>query len=141
MTRNVHTCRESDSVATAAQRMRECNVGMLPIVDSGGRVRGLVTDRDLAVRVLGHNRTGAVPVSAVMTRAGLVTGLPNDRLRVAEDRMVAAEVGRAIVIDSKGRLVGVISLRDIARAEGRERTGEIVNAITKSHRPTAPVTA
>lgn len=100
----------------AARRMRERNVGFLPVCDESGKVLGTVTDRDLALRVLGERRDPDVPVRDIMT-PGVVACRPHDDLADAERRMAELRKSRIVCVDAAGRLVGVISLSDLVQRD------------------------
>jgi CBS domain-containing protein len=137
MSKNIQTCRESDPVSRVAVIMRENNVGLIPVTDAGYHVTGVVTDRDLAVRVLAHNKDGDMPVGSVMSKGTLVTVLPGDTLQTAEERMIKAGVGRALVLDPHGKLLGVISRSEVAGHESEERTGKVLGALTRGSKSKA----
>src|SRR5262245_47113093 len=90
---SVFVCTEGDPVSRCAEIMRDRNVGFLPVVDDDQKALGLVTDRDLALRVIAGNRPLDTPVREVMT-VDLVTCHPNEDLRSAEGRMTDARKSR-----------------------------------------------
>jgi CBS domain-containing protein len=122
-------CHEADTVYLCAQLMRRYNIGFVPVVDEDDRPIGVVTARDLAVNVLGERRPSSTPLLSVMTPDVVTCGADED-LRVAEERMADARRSRLVVVDEAGRCVGVISLSDIAQAESRTRTGQLLHAVT-----------
>ena len=130
MTKTVAVCHEIDPVDRCARTMRDRNVGFLPVVDAGGLVSGLVTDRDLAIRVLAEDLSLSMPVSTVMTRDVRVCR-ETDSLRTAERRMAAVKRSRLVVVDEAGRCVGVISLSDIAQADSRTQAGRVLYEVTQ----------
>jgi len=130
MTKKVFVCHESDAVDECARIMRDRNVGFLPVVDARGQVSGLVTDRDLTVRVLAEDLSLGMPVSGVMTRDVRVCRA-TDPLRTAERRMAAVKRSRLVVVDEAGRCVGVISLSDIAQADSRAQAGHVLYEVTQ----------
>ncbi|HEX8791728.1 MAG TPA: CBS domain-containing protein [Polyangiaceae bacterium] len=128
MRADVECCRRGDPVEAVAERMRRLDVGFMPVCDGGGVVVGTVTDRDLAVRVLGEHRDARrTLVDEVMSRE-VVSCLPDDDLDVAEDLMERHKTSRVICVDERGRACGVISLPDVARVEQRARAAEILQA-------------
>jgi len=129
MKHDVKMLRPDDTVVRAAQRMRDCNVGFLPVYDEREGLVGTVTDRDLAVRVLAEGRDPSTPVTAVMTRE-IVTCREDDDLELAEEIMATQRKSRLLCTDDAERLVGVLSLADIAQHEKAARTGEMLRAIT-----------
>ncbi len=117
MARPVSSCTEETTLAAAARRMSENDCGALPVL-RGGRVVGVVTDRD-ACLALGYERRIAndVPVGDVMTREVTVCG-PDDDLHTALALMSTRQVRRLPVVDAAGKLAGILSLDDVVvRAE------------------------
>lgn len=106
-----------DPTATAgdaAKRMREKNVGFLPVCDSSGAPIGTITDRDLAVRVVASGLTSATPVGDVMSRE-VVACRSTEDLERAKLLMAQHRKSRIMCVDDAGRLAGVISLSDVAQ--------------------------
>ncbi|HEX6837498.1 MAG TPA: CBS domain-containing protein [Polyangia bacterium] len=101
-----------DSVRTAAERMTTLEVGALPVFE-GGRVVGMVTDRDLVVRVLARGLDGATPVHVAMTH-GIVVCFADEDVSVAASTMARERVRRLIVVDRELSPVGVLSVDDLA---------------------------
>ena len=130
MRKNVFVCHATDTVAGCARIMRDSNVGFLPVVDGQGLVNGVVTDRDLAVRVLAETLSMGMPVSTIMTRDVRVCRAA-DPLRTAERRMAEVKRSRLVVVDDEGRCVGVISLSDIAQADTRAHAGHVLYEVTQ----------
>jgi len=119
MTKDPECCRRDDTAQQAAQVMRDRDCGCLPIVDDGGRVVGIVTDRDLAVRGIASGRDPNTKLMDLMTPVASCCG-PDDDLRDVEQKMVELQVRRIPIVDSGGRCVGIISQADIAIAAGRD---------------------
>jgi len=117
MKRAVECVSPQDTVRTAAKRMRDENVGFLPVCDAGKQVLGTVTDRDLTIRVLADGRATTTAINDVLTRE-VIACRPEDDLRKAEELMSKHHKSRMMCIDGSGRLVGVISLSDIAQRSG-----------------------
>ena len=114
------TCGEQDSVNRAAQLMWDHDCGWVPVVDGDNRVTGVVTDRDACMAAYTRGRLLAdIPVADVMSRE-VASCHADDRIEAAEERMRTRRVRRLPVIDDQRRLVGVLSLNDIARATERE---------------------
>jgi CBS domain-containing protein len=104
-----------ESLQAAADRMRSTTVGLLPVT-SCGRLVGVVTDRDLAVRGLARNRDArSTPVRVVMTPE-VISCLPDEDLSGAVALMARHGVRRLVVIDHDGQLAGVLSIDDLALA-------------------------
>ena len=96
--------------------MEEENVGFLVVSDAKGHVVGVVTDRDLALRVLGRGAAHATTVGTIMSHP-VVTCEPFDELVVAEARMATRRVSRIVCVDERVHAVGVISLADFTTLE------------------------
>jgi CBS domain-containing protein len=101
------------NLTQAAQRMRDANVGVLPVVE-GGRLRGIVTDRDLVIRGMA---SGADPssmrVSDVATHS-LIAARQDWAVQRAMDTMASHQIGRLPVIDEHDRVVGMVTLSSMA---------------------------
>ncbi|GJD86894.1 Inosine-5'-monophosphate dehydrogenase [Methylobacterium hispanicum] len=114
MARDVEFIEPHASAQAAAVLMGEIEVGALP-VGSADRIVGIVTDRDLLYRVVARGRDpAAVSVQEVASRPVLACS-PGDTLRAAMDVMVANYVRRLPVLDGSRRVVGWLTLADIAR--------------------------
>jgi CBS domain-containing protein len=111
----------SEPTLLAARRMRDENIGFIPVCDSAGKVVGTVTDRDIAVRLVANDLDAATPLAEVMTNE-VVACRADDVLEDAERSMEQAQKSRIMCLDSEGRLIGVISLSDIARREDASHT-------------------
>jgi len=129
MSSNPTTCEPQASVVDAAKVMAKEDVGPIPIVE-GDRLVGLVTDRDLVMRVLAEGRDpGSTMVGEIASR-DLVTVSPDDDLDRALQLMAENQVRRLPVVESDS-LVGIIAQRDIA-LEGQDReTGQVVEQISR----------
>jgi CBS domain-containing protein len=130
-------CTASDTVGIAAQLMKQEDVGSIPVVDNPQSMMlvGIVTDRDLAMKVLAENRNPQQTLVQDVMTANLVTCYSDDELIDTLDLMSEHQVRRIPVIDHQGHIVGIISQADIAlRAEDEQKTAEVVEEISK---PTA----
>ncbi len=103
-----------DTCRTAARRMRDENVGFLPVCDRQGRVLGTVTDRDIAIRLVADGLQAEAPVGDIMSRE-VVACHSDDELTRAEQLMAASQKSRLVVVDGGGVLLGVLSLSDVAQ--------------------------
>lgn len=122
MERDVEFCSPDDSIQDAARMMRDEGIGFLPICDDQGKVIGTVTDRDITIRAVAQGRAPDAPASEVMTE-DVVACQPTDDLKRAEQLMRENKVSRVMCLDD-GRLVGVISIHDLVRAERAAGTVE-----------------
>ena len=122
---------ENDSVLDAARRLADLGVGSLPICGEDDRLKGMLTDRDIVVKVLAQ---GKDPSSVKAGELGVgdgktVTIGADDSLDEVLRTMIDHKVRRLPVIDGK-RMVGIISQADIATNVDEEKVGELVEAIS-----------
>jgi len=131
MTSNPCTIDADKSVAYAAKMMRDEDVGLAPIVE-GDKLIGMLTDRDIAVRVAAQGKDlEQVKVRDVASRK-LVTIDPQQDLDEALRIMAKHQVRRLPVVEEDGRLVGVVAQADIAREGDDTKTGRLVEEISES---------
>lgn len=130
MKRDVECVTPSDQVQLAARRMRDANVGFLPVCDPSRKVLGAITDRDIAVRIVADGRPPTTAIGDVMTRE-VVACRPEDDVRRAEELMGKQHKSRMIVADEQWRLLGVISLSDIAQVEDASRASQTMKQVTE----------
>ena len=117
MTRNPVTITPDSSVLEAAKKMASLGIGALPVVDEEGRLIGIFTERDLLQRVVAVERDArATRVADVMT-PNPVTVKPEDPVDQARRLMAKIKARHLPVVDDTGRLVGIVSIRDIELAE------------------------
>src|SRR5919205_701264 len=115
MTRDVESARPDSTLAEAAAVMWRRDCGVVPVVEEGGGVVGVITDRDICMALsMRGQRAGEVRVAEVMS-GGVETCTPVDDVREALEAMARRQVRRLPVVDSRGRLVGVLSISDVVR--------------------------
>lgn len=129
MCRDVKTVPLTYTVGECALLMREHNVGFLPVIGEDGRCVGVVTDRDLAIRVVADGLRDDTLVLDVMS-ADLVACRPWHEIEKAETMLGHARKSRLLVLDDDGRVVGVLSLTDILRHESPERAARLFGQVT-----------
>lgn len=112
-----------DTVREAAKRMTERNIGALPVLDEG-RLVGIFTERDLMTRVVAPDRNpGKTNVSAVMTR-DIVVADPDESVMECIQKMQSMSCRHLPVVD-QGKLVGMISLRDLLQVDAAEKKEKV----------------
>ena len=130
MTSKLCSIETDKTVAYAAKVMRDEDVGIAPIVE-GDRLVGVLTDRDIAVRVVAEGGDSEqTKVTDVMSR-DLVTLDPDQDLDEALRLMARHQVRRLPVVEEDGRLVGVVAQADVAQHAGDQQTGEVVEQISR----------
>ncbi len=113
MTRDVRTMKPDDSVVDAARCMDELNVGVIPVCE-GDRLVGMVTDRDIVVRGLAQ-KGGVQDMKLADVMSGHVRcAREDDDIDQVLDEMAEAQIRRLPVVDGNQRLVGIVTLGDIA---------------------------
>jgi CBS domain-containing protein len=133
MSRNVETARPDQSIQDVARKMRDIDSGAIPVCD-GDKLRGMVTDRDIVLRAVCEARSFDTPVSEVMS-ADLEYCYEDDDITAAADKMAELQVRRLVVVDRDKRLVGIVSLGDIAQQGKDKTTGQALEEISEPTRP------
>jgi len=129
MTRDVRACEPNATVADAAKVMAQEDVGPVPIVEDG-RLVGIVTDRDIVVRVVAEGRDANVTTVKEIASTDLVTVAPGDDLDEALNLLAERQVRRLPVVEGD-RLVGIVAQADVARLGKDKKTGEVVEEISR----------
>ena len=134
MTTNPECCLASDKVYVIAQRMQSQNVGALPVVENhdNKKLIGIITDRDLAIRVLGANQNAtSTQVRAVMTHNPFVC-FADDEIDTTIEIMAHNQIRRIPVVDENKRIVGIISQADVAtRLESQSQSANMLEQISQ----------
>src|SRR5688572_23379241 len=134
LTRDVETIRPDTSAREAAQRMRSMDVGSLPVCD-GQQLLGIVTDRDLAIRVLAEGRDpNATQVQEAMT-PDVCYAFEDDDVRRAAEIMKDRQIRRLPVVNRDKKLVGIVAIGDIATHATDQLTGDTLEKISEPSRP------
>jgi CBS domain-containing protein len=117
MKREIECLSPRETAQVAAARMREQNIGFLPVCDDGMQVLGTVTDRDIAMRIVAEKLPAGTAVDQIMTRE-VIACYPQDDIEVAKELMADHRKSRIMCVDNAGALIGIISLSDIAKLQG-----------------------
>ena len=129
MSHNVECVQENDTVLDAAKRLAELDVGAMPICGEDNRLKGMLTDRDIVVKVLAKDRDPASTTAGQLAQGKPVTIGADDSVDEALQTMAQHKVRRLPVIDGHD-LVGIVSQADLARAIDEEKVGDLVEAIS-----------
>lgn len=129
MTAQVVTAKPSDSVQSVAKIMQAVDTGAVPIFEDG-KVVGLVTDRDIVLRVVAEGGDLKGPVAGAMTDQ-VQSCRQDDNLADAAAQMASHQLRRLIVTNDKGALVGILSLGDIATDYGAKKVGQTLEEISQ----------
>ena len=129
MTDKIIAVSQQEPIAAAARLMKRHNLGALPVCDDTGRLRGILTDRDIVTRCVAADMAPEdTKIREIMSR-GISTCAPQDEVAAALRTMGQGQLRRLPVVE-EGRLVGMVSLADLARRgdfsmETAEALGEI----------------
>lgn len=130
MTKDVETVTLKDNVYEVACKMRDWNVGVIPVVDEKEDVIGMITDRDIVIRGLAEKREGSAAVEQVMTR-DVILGRPDMTVDEAAKIMAQHQIRRLPVVEN-GKLVGIVALGDMAvRQVHHDEASEALSQISE----------
>lgn len=135
MTRGVRTLLPTDTVEMAARLMDELNVGVIPVCD-GDKLLGMVTDRDIVIRGVAQSLDGSARLSDVMSIHVRCATEGQDVDQVLE-AMAKAQVRRMPVVDARQKLVGIVSIGDIAAKDKGDQL-EVAASLGDISTPAAP---
>jgi CBS domain-containing protein len=121
--RQVYTIQPEQTVAEAIALFQRYNIGALPVVAENGRLAGILSERDIVRRLPDFEQILALPVQRLMT-AEVITAVPDDDLISVAHTMTERRI-RHLPILENGRLIGIISIGDILKAQRDQYRGEI----------------
>lgn len=134
MTKEVETLRPSSTVAEAAKLMRDLDVGIIPIVE-GERLLGVITDRDIVVRVIADGRDVQSCTLEGVYSSNLTTAEPGWEISRAAELMAREQVRRLPVVEN-GRLVGIIAMADLVVDGDRDRlSAKAIGGVSEPAKP------
>lgn len=129
MTAGAECAGAEESVLEAAKKMTRLEVGALPICGTDDRLKGVITDRDIVVKVLGQGKDPAAVTAGSLAQGEAVTIGADDGAEEIFSTMTSHKVRRLPVIDGR-RLVGMVSLADAARALSDPKAGQLIDALS-----------
>jgi CBS domain-containing protein len=129
MTENPHSIDASASAVEAARLMREGQIGSLPITEDEKLV-GMITDRDITTMVVAEAADPEATSVGDVSSRDPISVEPDKDLEEALELMARNQVRRLPVVEND-RLVGIVAQADIALKENKEKTGELVEAISE----------
>jgi len=135
MTHRPQSIRPDASIADAASLMRRLDVGALPVVD-GGRLLGMLTDRDIAIRVAADGRDPHLTLVRDVMSTATTSANQDDSVEAAARIMREHRIRRLPIVDERHNLVGIVSLGDLATDVGDDRlSGQTLEEVSEPSRP------
>ena len=138
MTRRVTSVHPATSVERAARLLEECDCGALPVIGDNGVLVGMITDRDITIRIVARGRDARNAIVADCMTERVFACYANESVSECMRQMATHQVRRMPIVDDRGRLVGILSQGDLARHAGRhplpqERRAlaEVVSAVSQ----------
>jgi CBS domain-containing protein len=120
MTKYLKMCRPDATVKDAAEIMEELNCGVVPIVDENNKIQGIVTDRDIALYATLHGREHEKTRLKEFMRKNVITCHPEDDIDTAINKMKENKIRRIPVVDDENKVIGLISIGDLAITTHKE---------------------
>jgi CBS domain-containing protein len=119
----VVTCRAEQSIRQALSLLAEHNIGALVVVDEAGGAAGVLSERDVVREAARDERLFGRTVGEIMTR-DVIVGVPEDDLRAVRHTMTERRI-RHVPVIAEGRLIGIVSIGDVVKAELDQYLGEV----------------
>lgn len=130
MTRDVEIIQPDDSLQLAAKKMKDRDIGFLPVCD-GPELMGVLSDRDLTIRALAEGMDGNVMLSRDLMTTPAIYCFEDQDVREAAKIMEDNQIRRLVVLSREDkRLVGVVSLGDLARNESTDVSGKVLQKVS-----------
>ena len=133
MTTEVVVARPDQTIADAARMMAECDAGVLPVGEDD-RLVGMITDRDIAIRAVARDLPCDTPVGEVMSKEVLYC-FEDETIEHVAENMGEQQVRRLPVLNREKRLVGILSLGDLAANAKPKTSGQAITAISRPGGP------
>ena len=131
MTRRVTSVHPATSVERAARLMEECDCGALPVIGDNGVLVGMITDRDIALRIVARGRDARNAIVADCMTERVFACYANESVTECMRQMAQHQVRRMPIVDDRGRLVGILAQGDLARHAGHHPLPEERHALTE----------
>jgi CBS domain-containing protein len=137
MTSDPHVVTRRDSIARAAEIMRDLDIGLVPVVEDPVSMHlvGVITDRDIAVRCVAKKHGISCTVADHMTPAPLATAEPDDDVDAVIATMERSQVRRIPIVDGDNRLVGIIAQADLATKLGPKEPKKLEEVLERISAP------
>jgi CBS domain-containing protein len=130
MTRDVEVIHPDDSLQAAAQKMRDRDIGFLPVCD-GDRLIGVVSDRDMIVRVIAEGKDPTAMMGRSLVTTPVIYCFEDQDVDEAARIMQENQIRRLVILNRDKRLVGVVSLGDLAMNRPADQSGEVLQSVSE----------
>jgi CBS domain-containing protein len=132
MTRNVECVRPGDTLQNAARKMRDLDVGSMPICGDNDRIVGMLTDRDITIRATAEGLDPKLAKAEDAMTEDIVWCFEDQDVEDAESLMQDRQIRRLLVLNRDKRLVGIVSLGDLAtETVDTQKVGEILQDVSE----------
>jgi len=130
MAKTVTSAKKSDKVIDVAKKMKQQDAGFMPIVENGGTVIGVITDRDIVIRCIaeGHDPRGETAEHLMSRQVTIIA--PDDDIEEA-GRAMEREAIRRLPVAENGRLVGVLSHGNLVQATKNKMAEKVTEGVTR----------
>jgi CBS domain-containing protein len=135
MTPGPETVGSGDPVKKAAELMEKNNVGVVPVFDEGGGAIGVLTDRDIALRLVAEGKDPQTTKTGDIMSRGVVYCPDDAHASKAAQIMEEKKVRRLLVRDSRGKITGIVSLGDLAQSLSKDKAGKLIREVSRSVAP------
>ena len=132
MTRRVTNVHPATSVERAARLMEECDCGALPVIGDNGVLVGMITDRDIAIRIVARGRDARNAIVADCMTERVFACYANESVTECMRQMARHQIRRMPIVDDRGRLVGIVAQGDLARHAGHHPLPEERRVLTET---------
>ncbi len=130
MTADCECCGEDDSIQDVAKKLAELNVGAMPICGNDDKLKGMITDRDIALKVVAEGQDPSQVKASDLAQGPPVTIDSEAATDEALKTMADSQIRRLPVLDADKRLVGIVSQADVARKVDETKVGGMVESIS-----------
>ena len=131
MTRDVVVLQPDDSLQSAAKKMRDRNIGFLPVCD-GEELIGVISDRDITIRALADGMDVNIMLGRDLMTVPAIYCFDDQDIREAAKIMEENQIRQLVVLSREDRrLVGVVSLGDLARNDSADRSGQVLQKVSE----------
>ena len=132
MTEGCECVNAGETVADAARKLKQLDVGALPICGEDDKLKGMLTDRDIAIKVVAEGKDPSSVTAGELGDGVPVTASVDDSCDDVLQKMSEHQIRRVPVLDEQKKLVGIISQADVAKESDADDTGRVVEAISKA---------